>query len=99
MYPTLSHFFQEVFGWNIPLPIQTYGFFVALAFLSGLWFFAREFKRKEKEGVLKSIQKKVLIGEAVKPTELIFSGIIGFIIDDPQDGQKSQCSSTFFPHL
>ena len=33
MYPTITDFFKDVFGINIPLPIQTYGFFVALATL------------------------------------------------------------------
>jgi len=33
MYPTISFFIQDIFGINIPLPIQTFGFFMALAFL------------------------------------------------------------------
>ena len=80
MYPTISQFFQDVFGWNIPLPIQTYGFFVALAFLVGIWFLSFEFKRKEKEGLLHSVKLKIWIGEPAKPRELIISGIVGFII-------------------
>lgn len=80
MYPTLSDFFKQVFGLDIPLPIQTYGFFVALAFLVGIYILSIEFKRKEKQGILKAIKKRILVGEGPKPIELIFSGVIGFIV-------------------
>ncbi|MDF1548398.1 MAG: prolipoprotein diacylglyceryl transferase [Bacteroidales bacterium] len=80
MYPTLTDFFKEVFGINIPLPIQTYGFFVALAFLTGIFFLARELKRKEKEGILQAITSKVKIGEPAKISAIILSAIGGFII-------------------
>lgn len=80
MYPTLTDFFKEVFGINIPLPIQTYGFFVALAFLTGIFFLARELKRKEKEGILQAITSKVKIGEPAKISAIILSAMVGFII-------------------
>lgn len=80
MYPTLTDFFKEVFGINIPLPIQTYGFFVALAFLTGIFFLARELKRKEKEGILQAITSKVKIGEPAKISAIILSAMAGFII-------------------
>jgi phosphatidylglycerol---prolipoprotein diacylglyceryl transferase len=80
MYPTLTDFFNDVFGVNIPLPIQTYGFFVALAFLTGIFFLSLELKRKEKEGLLNSIIKKVLIGEPAKISAIVISALGGFII-------------------
>jgi prolipoprotein diacylglyceryltransferase len=80
MYPTLTQFFQDVFGLNIPLPIQTYGFFVAMAFLVGIWILSMEFKRKEREGILQSVKLKIWVGEPAKPKDLIISGIVGFII-------------------
>ena len=80
MYPTICYFFKDVFGWDVPLPLQSYGLFVALAFLTGIGILALEMKRKWKEGLLHPISKKVFVGEAAKPKELIISGIIGFII-------------------
>ena len=49
MYPTISHLIYDVFGVNIPLPIQTFGLFVALAFVIGGWVIAKEIKRKEEK--------------------------------------------------
>ena len=80
MYPTLTDFFRDIFGINIPLPIQTYGFFVALAFLTGIFILSIELKRKEKEGLLFSVTKKILIGEPAKLSAIILSAIGGFLI-------------------
>ncbi len=80
MYPTLTDFFKDVFGINIPLPIQTYGFFVAMAFLTGIFILSREFKRKEKLGLLHEITKRVKIGEPASISSLVISAIVGFFI-------------------
>ncbi len=80
MYPSLSDFFREVLGINILLPIQTYGFFVALSFLLGIWMLMKEFKRKESEGIFGTTKKEVVIGKPASITELLMSGIVGFVI-------------------
>lgn len=80
MYPTLTDFFKDAFGINIPLPIQTYGFFVALAFLTGIFFLARELKRKEKEGILQPITSMIKIGEPAKISAILLSALGGFVI-------------------
>jgi prolipoprotein diacylglyceryltransferase len=80
MYPTLTDFFYDVFGVKIPLPIQTYGFFVALAFISGIIFLSFELKRKEKEGLFSAIIKKILIGEPAKISAIVLSAIGGFLV-------------------
>jgi phosphatidylglycerol---prolipoprotein diacylglyceryl transferase len=80
MYPTISDLLRDLFGVNIPLPIQSFGFFVALAFIFASWLLGKELKRKESEGFLKPQPKKVLIGKKAEPSDYIVSGIIGFLV-------------------
>ena len=80
MYPTISHLLFDLFGIDIPLPIQTFGFCVAIAFLAGSYFISKELKRKEKEGYLSATTLKVTIGKGLTVTEIFSSLITGFLI-------------------
>ena len=52
MFPKFSDLINNLLGTQIDLPIQTYGFFLAFAFLVGGIVLWSELKRKEKEGLL-----------------------------------------------
>ncbi len=81
MFPTLNYLFNYLFGSNITFNFPpTFGFMVALAFLSAAWVLSNELRRKEKLGLVKSIQKKVIVGKPASFFELVSNGLMGFII-------------------
>ena len=80
MYPTISHLIYDLFGLKIPLPIQTFGFWVAMAFLSAAWTLTLELKRKEKEGLIFTKKIKETIGKNLSIQEIITTTLIGFAI-------------------
>jgi phosphatidylglycerol:prolipoprotein diacylglycerol transferase len=80
MFPTVSHFIEYLFGVQIPLPFNTFGVFVALAFIAGYWAITNELQRKESLGRLQPRKIAHVIGKKATTTELILNGIFGFAI-------------------
>jgi len=80
MYPTISDLIKDLFGLNIPMPIQSFGFFVALSFIIAAWLVLLELKRKEKLGIISMQQKSVVVGKPASFQELFLMGLVGFIL-------------------
>jgi prolipoprotein diacylglyceryltransferase len=82
MYPNLRYAFYDLFGLDIPLLalVQSYGFFLAMAFLVSTLVLIQEMKRREKAGLMKGIHESVVTGLAATPVEIATNAIIGFLI-------------------
>lgn len=82
MFPDFHYLFKILFGIDIPglSLIKTFGFFVALAFLAGAWLIARELKRKTALGLLQPEIVTEVEGKPVTTSELIWMGVLGFIV-------------------
>ncbi len=82
MYPSIYYAVKDLFGLDIPFlkMIQSFGFFVAMAFLTAAYFWTKELKRKEQEGLLSSTIIKILKGQRATAAELVTSAIIGFLL-------------------
>lgn len=79
MYPTVSEFLKSI-GIDLKLPIQTFGFFVALAFAVAAYLLGRELKRKQNEGLIQPQTRKRTIGAPADPMEYVYNAIGGFFI-------------------
>jgi phosphatidylglycerol:prolipoprotein diacylglycerol transferase len=80
MFPTIGDLLKYIFHVPIVIPIQTYGFFVALSFFVTYFVFVSEFKRKEADGLILSYKVKEWIGLPASFLELLVNGLLGFIL-------------------
>jgi len=80
MYPKISDLLNDIFGISISLPIQTYGFFIAMAFILAAIVLYFELKRKEAEGIIPVQVKTRTIGRRASAMELIISFLISFTV-------------------
>lgn len=80
MYPTLSDLLKDIFGFDLPLPIQSFGFMLAVSFFFAAYTLSLELKRKTKQGLLKPVTITVVKGEPAAASDLFFSFLTGFII-------------------
>ena len=87
MFPTVSDIIRYFTGINLPLPLQTFGAFMALGFVASYIIYKLEFKRKEREGWLLPILKKQTFfspARTIHPYQLmdqilLWCGIFGLI--------------------
>lgn len=80
MYPTISDLLHDLLGLNIPLPIQTFGFFMAIAFAGAYYTTNSELKRREKNGLLKPSKQKVTVNKPVTTNDYGIAVLLGTIV-------------------
>lgn len=80
MFPHLSDLINYLFGSHLMLPVQSYGFMLAAAFIVAAFILHHELNRLEKDNKIPTREKKVLSGAPAGFVELFFSGLSGFII-------------------
>jgi phosphatidylglycerol---prolipoprotein diacylglyceryl transferase len=81
MYPNLYYVFKDWFGveWQWLKILNTFGLFVAIAFLVAAVILNAELKRKEKMGLLQPSEEVIIVGKPASLLELILNGFTGFV--------------------
>lgn len=65
MYPNLYFAFKDLFGVELSglKLVNSFGFFVALAFIGAAVVLTAELRRKSKEGLLTYKEEKIMVGQ------------------------------------
>ena len=81
MYPNLYYVFEDFFGVKIGILrfINSFGFFVAIAFLVAAALLGKELRRKSEEGLFKPTERKLVVGGPATTGELVVNFLLGFL--------------------
>ncbi len=82
MYPNLYYAFKDLFGveWSGLKLVNSFGFFVALAFIAAAVVLTSELRRKSKEGLLTYKEEKIIVGQPASIAELLLNFFLGFVL-------------------
>lgn len=82
MYPNLYYAFKDLFGIQLSglRFVNSFGFFVALAFLGSAYVLTLELKRKERRGQLQASEVTIQVGKPASLQDLLLNFILGFIL-------------------
>ena len=82
MYPNLYYALLDLFGWELPALklINSFGLFVALAFLAAHGLLGRELKRHAALGNFKAQTSAEVVGHAPNPIDLAIQALMGFVL-------------------
>ncbi len=82
MYPNLYYFFKDVLGveWEWSRFLNSFGFFVALAFIISAIVLTKGLQRKEKQGFLQPHEEKRVFGKPATAGELLTNALLGFLM-------------------
>lgn len=82
MYPNLYYAFKDLFGveWPFLRFVNSFGFFVAIAFVLSAIVLASELRRKSKQGLFQPTEMQVMVGQPATPVELLLNFLLGFLL-------------------
>ena len=82
MYPNLYYAFKDLFGveWTAFRFFNSFGFFVALAFLAGAYVLTQELRRRERLGVMHATESKIIVCRPATISELLLNFVLGFLL-------------------
>jgi phosphatidylglycerol---prolipoprotein diacylglyceryl transferase len=82
MYPNLYYAFKDLFGveWKALRFVNSFGFFVALAFILAAIVLAAELKRKAKQGFLQPTEIDIEVGKPASIIDLVLNFVLGFVL-------------------
>lgn len=81
MYPNLYYVFKDWFGveWQALSFLNTFGLFVALAFVAAAVVLSSELKRKEKQGLLLPREEMITVGMPASFMDIFLNALSGFV--------------------
>ena len=81
MYPNLYYVFKDWFGvaWKPLSFLNTFGFMVAMGFITAAITISSELKRKEKQGLLFPREEYITVGKPASFIDLLINFITGFL--------------------
>jgi phosphatidylglycerol---prolipoprotein diacylglyceryl transferase len=82
MYPNLYYAFRDLFGveWPALRIVNSFGFFVAMAYLLAAWVLTLELSRKSKQGLLQPTEVQVMVGKPASFADLLTNFLLGFFL-------------------
>ena len=81
MYPNLYYVFSDLFGIEIHFfkLINSFGFFVAMAFLTAGFFLKKEIKRLTENGIFSPTKGEELVGAPALASDITLQALLGFV--------------------
>lgn len=82
MYPNLYYAFKDLFGieWKPLRFVNSFGFFVAIAFILAAIVLVAELRRKAKQGLLQHTEMTITVGRPATASELLLNFFLGFLL-------------------
>jgi len=82
MYPNLYYAFKDLFGleWPVLRFVNSFGFFVAIAFLIAAYVLSLELKRKSAQGIFVPTERTILIGKPASWVEIGANFGLGYLL-------------------
>lgn len=82
MYPNLYYAFKDLFGvdWRFLRFVNSFGFFVAIAFILAAIVLAAELRRKSRAGIFQPTEMEIMVGKPASIIDLSLNFLLGFLL-------------------